>query len=264
MSALAIAGLRKAFGRARILQGVDLEIAAGEIHAVIGPNGAGKSTLFDVVSGRIAPDAGTVRLHGRDIAGLPPHMVARAGLARSFQITSLFPSLSAFETVRLGLLRRAGHGASLWRLLPRAHALNAEARALLDRLGLSDRADRPAGLLPYADQRRLEIGLTLAAGADVLLLDEPTAGMNRADAASMTDLIRAQTAGKTVVIVEHDMNVVFGLARRISVLARGQIIATGTPDTIRGNAAVQEAYLGTVPSTVPSTVPAPTTGGPPC
>ena len=244
MTALSLRNVTKSFGKTEILRGVSLDVVPGACHAIIGPNGAGKSTLFNVITGLTAPTAGDIQLEGRDITGLAPHRIARRGLSRSFQITNRFPRLSVFENVRCALLHARGFGLSFWHLLPRARALNAEAEEIVDQIGLSARQNLPVGVLSYAEQRALEIAVTLAGDARVVLLDEPTAGMSRAEAETTVALIRRLTEGRTLVMVEHDMAVVFDLADRISVLVEGQVLATGTPAEIRANMAVQEAYLG--------------------
>ena len=242
--ALELSGVHKRLGRSAIIRGVDLTVARGERHALIGPNGAGKSTLFELISGRLAPSAGRIRLNGRDIAGLPPERVRRLGLARSFQITSIFPALTVFENLRAALLQPRGWGHAFWAWPGRSAALTDEVMALLDRLGLAHRRDVPAGQLAYAEQRALDIGLAVAGDAPVVLLDEPTAGMSRAETARMVALIRDLTAGRSLLVVEHDMGVVFDLAERISVLVAGRVIASGPPDVVRADAEVQRAYLG--------------------
>jgi len=245
--ALELRDVDKQFGATPIVRGVSLDVAPGERHALIGPNGAGKSTLFNLISGRLAPTRGSIRLHGEEIAGAQPSAINRKGLARSFQVTNIFPRLSVFENLRCSVLWSLGYRYCFWR---RADAL-ADARdsalATLERIGLTPRRDVPAGVLTYAEQRALEIGITIAGGASVILLDEPTAGMSRGESDHAVQLIRTVSSGCTLLIVEHDMNVVFGLADRISVLVRGEIIATDTPSRIRDNPAVQTAYLGTVP-----------------
>ncbi len=243
--ALELRGLRKQFGRTAIINGVDLAIKAGERHALIGPNGAGKSTLFNLISGRFAPSSGEILLHGRNIAGLPAYEICRLGLSRSFQITNVFPQLSVFENLRCSLLWSSGHHYSFWQRLAGLRQLRARTEAILEETQLVARRDTPAGLLTYAEQRALEIGMTVAGGAKVILLDEPTAGMSHYETEYVVELIRRMTEGRTLVMVEHDMSVVFGLADRISVLVYGQVIATDTPEAIRANPVVQEAYLGT-------------------
>lgn len=245
MPALELRGLQKQFGRTAILTGVDLAIAAGERHAVIGPNGAGKSTLFNLISGRFAPSRGEILLNGRNIAGKPAYEISRLGLSRSFQITNVFPNLSVFENLRCSLLWATGYRYSFWRRLSRLTDLTERTEAILAETQLVARRDTLAGLLTYAEQRALEIGMTIAGGAKVILLDEPTAGMSQYETEYMVETIRRMTEGRTLIMVEHDMSVVFGLADRISVLAYGQMIATDAPEAIRANPAVQEAYLGT-------------------
>ena len=242
--ALELAGLRKSFGRTEIIRGVDLKIAKGERHAVIGPNGAGKSTLFNLITGRFPPTSGTVRLHGHDLTGLAPFEINRMGLSRSFQITNIFPKMTVFENVRCSLLWSHGYRYSFWNMVSRSRDLTEGADRILEQINLTARRDLPAGVLSYAEQRALEIGITIAGGADVIMLDEPTAGMSHSETDYIVDLIRKVTENKTLVMVEHDMGVVFGLADTISVLVYGEIIASGTPEAVRGDPKVQEAYLG--------------------
>jgi branched-chain amino acid transport system ATP-binding protein len=243
-SALQLVDLHKSFGITPIIRGVNLDVHKGERHAVIGPNGAGKSTLFHLVSGRFPVSSGKVLLNGADITGLPPYMINRRGLSRSFQVTNIFPRLSVFENIRCGVLWSLGYRYSFWHMVERARDARERSEAILQQINLSARRDVPAGVLSYAEQRALEIGVTLASGADVIMLDEPTAGMSRSETEHAVSLIRRISEGKTLVIVEHDMSVVFDLADRISVLVYGQVIATDTPAGIRANPAVQEAYLG--------------------
>ncbi len=242
--ALQVIELRKSFGATEIIRGVSLEIAAGERHAIIGPNGAGKSTLFHLVSGRIRPTSGQILLHGERIDGLKPFEIARRGLSRSFQITNIFPKLTVYENLRCATLWSLGYRYAFWRPIHRLRDAHERAEWLMERIGLTERRDLPAGVLTYAEQRALEIGVTIAGGADVVMLDEPTAGMNNSETERAVALIRKVTEGKTLVMVEHDMSVVFDLADRISVLVYGEVIASDTPDRIRENAAVREAYLG--------------------
>ncbi|HJW50708.1 MAG TPA: ABC transporter ATP-binding protein [Burkholderiaceae bacterium] len=242
--ALELAGVRKSFGRTEIIRGIDLAVPHGERHAIIGPNGAGKSTLFNLISGRFSVSAGTIRLDGHDITNRKPYEINRRGLARSFQITNIFHRLSVFENLRCAVLWSLGHRYAFWKNLNKLTDAEGRAEELLQRVGLKRRRDTPAGLLTYAEQRALEIGITIAGGAQVILLDEPTAGMSRAESRRAVELIREVTQGRTLVMVEHDMSVVFGLADRISVVVYGQVIATGAPTEIRANVAVKEAYLG--------------------
>ena len=244
-SALQLVDVHKSFGITHIIRGVNLAVVQGERHAIIGPNGAGKSTLFHLVSGRFALSSGQVLLKGEDITGLPPYMINRRGLSRSFQVTNIFPRLSVFENIRCAVLWSLGYRYAFWRLVERARDVRERTDLILEQIKLVARRDVPAGVLTYAEQRALEIGITIAGGAEVIMLDEPTAGMSRSETEHAVELIRRVTVGKTLIIVEHDMSVVFDLADRISVLVYGQVIATDTPERIRGNAAVQEAYLGT-------------------
>jgi len=242
--ALELRDIRKGFGATEIIRGVSLSVMACERHAVIGPNGAGKSTLFNLISGRMRPDAGTIALKGSDITGMPPWLVNRRGLSRSFQVTNIFHRMSVWENVRAGVLWAAGERYAFWRGAGRAREVGARTDRILADFGLGDRRDVPAGILTYAEQRALEIAITVAGGADVILLDEPTSGMSRAETERAMALIRRISEGRTLMIVEHDMSVVFGLADRISVLVHGEIVASGTPSDIRGNPRVREAYLG--------------------
>jgi len=236
--------VHKSFGPTAIIHGVSLDVAKGERHAIIGPNGAGKTTLFNLISGRFPVSSGAIELDGQRIDGLPPHEINRRGLSRSFQVTSIFSRMTVFENIRCGLLWSRGYRYSCWRLLGQQRALNDAADRLLEDVNLQARRDVPAGLLSYAEQRALEIGITIAGGADTILLDEPTAGMSRGEADAAVALIRRVTAEKTLVMVEHDMSVVFDLADVVTVLVYGQIIASGAPALIRADRRVQEAYLG--------------------
>ena len=244
-SALRLDGVRKSFGATQIIRGVSLEVQEGERHAIIGPNGAGKSTLFNLVSGRFAPTSGSIRLHGEEIAGARPYQISRRGLSRSFQVTNIFPRLTVFENIRCGVLWSLGHKYNFWRSVDELRDANERAEHTLEQIHLTARRDSLAGVLTYAEQRALEVGITIAGGANVILLDEPTAGMSRGETQNAVELIRAISVGRTLVIVEHDMGVVFDLADRISVLVYGEIIATDAPGRIRENSVVQSAYLGT-------------------
>jgi len=243
-AALSLKDVRKNFGPTAIIRGLDLEIEAGERHAIIGPNGAGKSTMFHLISGRIGVTSGSIQLKGQEITGLAPYEINRRGLSRSFQVTNIFPKLSVFENIRCGVLWSLGYKYSFLRFVDRLRDANERAEQVLELIGLAARRETPAGILTYAEQRALEIGITIAGGADVIMLDEPTAGMSNTETEQAVALIRKVSEGRTLVMVEHDMSVVFGLADRISVLVYGQIIATGTPAAIRANKAVREAYLG--------------------
>ena len=243
--ALRLVDVSKSFGRTEIVRDVNLEVSRGERHAIIGPNGAGKSTLFNLISARFPVSSGRIELNGDDITSLRAFEINRRGLSRSFQITNIFHNLTVFDNVRCALLWSLGYRYSFWRRLSALADAGERADEVIQRIGLRRRRDTLASTLSYAEQRALEIGITLAGGAEVVLLDEPTAGMSRSETEEAVALIRRVSEGKTLVMVEHDMGVVFGLADRISVLVYGRIIATGTPAEIRANPAVQEAYLGT-------------------
>ena len=238
--------LAKAFGAVVACDAVSLTLEAGEVHAVIGPNGAGKTTLLGQLAGEIRPDAGRIRFLGEDVTTLPAHARAARGIARSFQITSLFPRFSALDNVGLAVQARAGHSFRFWR--PAAHeaALTEPARAALAQVGLAERAEVPAAALAHGEQRQLEIAMALATRPRLLLLDEPTAGMGREETARMIELLAGLKAGGevTILLIEHDMDAVFALADRITVLVYGRAIATGAPDEIRADAEVRRAYLG--------------------
>jgi branched-chain amino acid transport system ATP-binding protein len=244
MNALELIDLRKNFGAAEIIRGVNLSVAQGERHAIIGPNGAGKSTLFNLMSGAFAPTQGDIKLGGESIAGMKPFAINRRGLSRSFQVTNIFHHMSVFENIRCAVLWSLGHRYAFLKSILSYGDVDARTRDILGMIHLAHVRHSPAGLLSYADQRALEIGVTIAGGASVILLDEPTAGMSRAETERAVNLIREVTKERTLVIVEHDMGVVFGLADRISVLVYGEIIASGPPAEIRANPKVREAYLG--------------------
>jgi len=242
--ALELKNLCKSFGKTEIIRGANLAVRAGERVAIIGPNGAGKSTLFNLISGRLAPTSGEVLLNGTRIDGKKPFEINRLGLSRSFQITDIFPRLSVFEHLRCAVLWSLGYRYTFLRFLSSLHDANARADQLVAQVGLAAKRDVQAVNLTYAEQRALEIGITIAGGAQVILLDEPTAGMSTTETARFIALIREVTEGKTLLTVEHDMGVVFGLADRIAVVVYGEVIAFDTPEAIRANARVQEAYLG--------------------
>jgi len=242
--ALHLRDVRKNFGATEIIRGVTLDIEAGERHALIGPNGAGKTTLFNLISGRFGLTSGEIRLDDTRLDTLPPHRINRLGLSRSFQITSIFHRLSVFENLRCALLWSRGYRYSFWHTLARQPRLNDAAERVLEEINLANRRDVQAGLLSYAEQRALEIGMTIAGGATAILLDEPTAGMSNTETEYAIALIRRVTEGKTLLMVEHDMRVVFDLADTITVLVYGRVIASGPPAAIRADRAVQEAYLG--------------------
>jgi branched-chain amino acid transport system ATP-binding protein len=243
--ALELIGLRKSFGPTEIIRGVDLQIKTGELHAVIGPNGAGKSTLYNLISGMYKVTEGSIILNGSDITNKEPYEINRMGLSRSFQVTNIFPKMSVFENVRNSLLYHSGCKYSFWRSADQRKDVTEQTNEILQSIRLYKKRDIPVMLLPYADQRSLEIGITIAGGAEVILLDEPTSGMSRSEMDRAVELIRSISKNKTVVVVEHDMGVVFDLAQRISVLVYGEIIASDTPENVRCNQTVQEAYLET-------------------
>jgi branched-chain amino acid transport system ATP-binding protein len=242
--ALKLVDVHKSFGSSKIIDGVNLDVTNGERHAIIGPNGAGKSTLFNLISCFYEVSSGHIELNGHTITNLLPHQVNHFGLARSFQVTNIFPKMSVFENIRCALLWPMGYRYSFRHLCGRLKQLNEKVEEILEKIHMADRRHIPAGLLAYAEQRALEIGITIAGDAEVILLDEPTAGMSHSETDRAVDLIRSVTEDKTLVVVEHDMSVVFDLADRISVLVYGDIIATDVPDNIRSNSEVQEAYLG--------------------
>ena len=242
--ALQVRGLCKAFGSLRAADHVSLRLPAGRRHGLIGPNGAGKTTLFDLITGRIAADAGRVYVGGRDVSGLPTDARARAGLVRSFQRNNLFPDLTVRENLALACALRRGIGHVFWRPTRRFAAVREEAEANAERLELGEQLDRRASTLPYGTQRRLEIGLALARRPVVLLLDEPTAGMSPAETAGIVDLLASLPSALTLLIVEHDMDVIFRLAERITVLDYGRVLLEGTPAEVRSSAEVRRRYLG--------------------
>ncbi len=243
-NALELKDVRKSFGKSEIIRGANLTVAKGERVAVIGPNGAGKSTLFNLVSGRFGITSGDIKLNGNSISGRKPFEINRLGLARSFQISNLFVNLSVYENLRCAVLWSLGYKYSFWQRLNGLRDAHARAEEVLEQIGMQRQRKMLAGVLTYAEQRALEIGITIAGGADVILLDEPTAGMSRSESDAAVELIRKVTVGKSLVMVEHDMSVVFGLADKIAVLVYGEVIACDTPANIRSNAAVQAAYLG--------------------
>ena len=244
--AVELKDLCKSFGKTEIIRGTNLAVAAGERVAIIGPNGAGKSTLFNLISGRFAPTSGQILLGGERIDGQQPYEINRKGLARSFQVSNLFTRLSVFENLRCGVLWSLGYRYAFWKFLGGLRDANERADQLVKKIRLERKRDELAMNLTYAEQRALEIGLTIAGGANVILLDEPTAGMSKSETKAFTELMREVTEGKTLLTVEHDMGVVFGLADRIAVLVYGEVIAFDTPEAVRANPRVQEAYLGSV------------------
>ncbi len=244
--AIELKNLHKSFGKTEIIRGANLAVASGERVAIIGPNGAGKSTLFNLISGRFAASSGEILLDGKRIDGLRPFEINRLGLSRSFQITNIFGRLSVFENLRCAVLWSLGYRYAFWKFLSRLDDANARAEELMRMIKLEAKRETLAMNLPYAEQRALEIGITIAGGAGVILLDEPTAGMSKSETARFIELIRQVTAGKTLLTVEHDMGVVFGLADKIAVLVYGEVIAFDSPAAVRANPRVQEAYLGSL------------------
>ncbi len=245
--ALELRGVSKRFGNTTVLHRLSLAVQAGQSVAIIGPNGAGKSTLFDLISGRTRADTGEIWLKHQRIDGKPAYVINRMGLSRSFQVSRVFARLSVFDNLRCAALWSLGHRYVFWRALAGLRDVAARANAVLGQIGLVRRATVLAGDLSYAEQRALEFGITIVGGADVILLDEPTAGMSRSETLHFTQLIRALTVGKTLVTVEHDMEVVFDLAERIAVLVQGELLAFDTPASVRADARVQAAYLGAQP-----------------
>lgn len=244
VNAIEIRDVQKSFGITKVIRDLNLTVAQGERHALIGPNGAGKSTTFNLISGYMAPTSGEVLMRGERIDGLAPYAINRRGLSRSFQVTNVFANMTVWENLRCAVLWATGHKYAFWKSVDKLPEVRERTAQILEDIGLTSRRDIPAGLLTYAEQRALEIGITTAGGADVILLDEPTAGMSHAETERAVELIRRLTVGKTLLIVEHDMSVVFGLADRISVLVYGHVIASGAPEEIRNSAKVKEAYLG--------------------
>ncbi|MDM0111053.1 ABC transporter ATP-binding protein [Variovorax sp. J22R133] len=242
--ALELKDLRKSFGKTEIIRGANLQVNAGERIGIIGPNGAGKSTLFNLISGRLTPTSGEVHLNGERVDGLKPFEINRKGLSRSFQITNIFPKLSVFENLRCGVLWSLGYKYTFLRFLSGLDDANERTEELLQQVGLARKRNVLAVNLTYAEQRALEIGVTIAGGANVILLDEPTAGMSKTETAHFIALIKQVTVGRTLLTVEHDMGVVFGLADKIAVVVYGEVIAFDTPEAVRSNPKVQEAYLG--------------------
>ena len=241
---LELKNVKKQFGPTEIIRGVNLNVKKGEIHSLIGPNGAGKSTLYNLISGVYGLTSGTIRFNNKNIENLPSYEIFRLGLSRSFQITNIFPKMSVFENVRCGLLWNMNYKYSILKILDNNQDLNDKTNAILEQISLSNYSKEPAGLLSYADQRALEIGITIAGGAETILLDEPTAGMSKSETERATNLIRNIAKNRTVLIVEHDMGVVFDLSDTISVIVYGEVICSDKPENVKTNKAVKEAYLG--------------------
>lgn len=242
--ALSLVEVRKSFGSSEIINGVSLAVASGERVGLIGPNGAGKSTLFDMISGRLQPSSGYILLNGHPIRGMKPYQVNRLGLSRSFQISHIFPKLSVFDNLRCGVLWSMGYRYTVFKFLQDLSDANARTEEIMSQVRLHPKRTTLAMHLGYAEQRALELGITLASGASMILLDEPTAGMSQLEAAYFVALIQAATEGKSLLIIEHDMHVLFGLADKIAVLVHGSLLAFDRPEAVRANALVQEAYLG--------------------
>ncbi len=242
--ALELKDLRKSFGKTEIIRGINLAIPSGERVGIIGPNGAGKSTLFNLISGRFEPTSGDVLLNGQSLKGKKPFEINRMGLSRSFQITNIFPKLSVFENLRCGVLWSLGYKYTFLKFLADLDDANDRADELMTMIKLEKKRDLLAANLTYAEQRALEIGITIAGGANVILLDEPTAGMSRSETSRFINLIKQVTVGKTLLTVEHDMGVVFGLADKVAVVVYGEVIAYDVPEAVRADRRVQEAYLG--------------------
>lgn len=241
---LKVEGLHKQFGGVVATDGLDFEVLTGEIHAVIGPNGAGKTTFVAQIAGMVKPDSGRIVFDGRNVTDLAAPARSHAGMARSFQITSIFKNFSALENVALAIQAHDGHSFRMWRPAPTDEALNGPAREILGRVGLGDRATVRAASLAHGEQRQLEIAMALATGPRMLLLDEPTAGMGPEDSQRMKEFLRDLKGDYSMLLIEHDMDTVFALADRITVLVYGRAIATGSPADIRANDEVRAAYLG--------------------
>ena len=244
MNILETKGLYHDFSGLEVLFNINFQVEDGERHAVIGPNGAGKTTLFNLITGTYTPSSGKVFFKGKEVTGAKPHKLARLGMGRSFQITSTFARLTTFQNLRMGILSKRGIRFNLFRRLDKMQAVTDETDEVLKRINLDGERDIPASLLSYGKHRSLEVSLAMATDPDLVMLDEPTAGMSRDETHTAVELIRRLTEGKTMVIIEHDMDVIFSLADRITVLHLGEILAVGTPDEIRENQAVKDAYLG--------------------
>ena len=241
---LQLQGIYKDFEGLEVLFGINLAIQQGERHAIIGPNGAGKSTIFNIITGKYLPSKGNIFFKGQDVTGTSPYKLNRHGLARSFQITNIFRTMTVFQNVRNAILSRNKIRYNLFSRLDRMMNIQEQTDEVLEQIGLLDRKDVVAGLLSYGQQRALEIGLTIATEPELILLDEPTAGMSSEETREAVKLIGRVTQGRTLIIVEHDMEVVFSLADRITVIYYGEVLASGPPDEIRQNQKVKDAYLG--------------------
>lgn len=241
---LHVKNLVKNFGGIAATKNVDLEVERGEIHAIIGPNGAGKTTLIAQLSGMLKSDSGQIVFDGRDVTGLPAHKLSMLGLARSFQITSIFPEFTSEDNVALAVQAHSGHSFRFWRAARTEEALRKPAREALDQVGMVDRADTLASDLSHGEQRQLEIAMAIATNPSLLLLDEPMAGMGPEESSRMIEILKGFKGTHTILLIEHDMDAVFALADRITVLVGGAVIATGEPNAIRNNEAVRTAYLG--------------------
>lgn len=244
MSLLEIRRVHKDFGGLRVLTDINLSIEEGKCHSIIGPNGAGKSTIFNLITGKYKPSQGEIIFDGKDITNLAPHKVLRKGLARSFQILNIFPEMTVYQNIRNAILSKQGIRLNAIFRLEKLESINEETTNVLETLGLIEQRYAIAGELSYGQQRNLELGLTLATDPKLILLDEPTAAMSRDETKQTVSLIKKVTQGKTVVLVEHDMDVVFSISDTITVLHYGRIIETGSPEEIHKNARVKEAYLG--------------------
>jgi branched-chain amino acid transport system ATP-binding protein len=244
MNILETKGLYHDFSGLEVLFNIDFEVKEGERHAIIGPNGAGKTTLFNAITGTYRPSKGQVFFKGKEITGFKPHKLTRIGMGRSFQITSTFSRLTTFQNIRMGVLSKRAIRFNMYRFLDKMQAITEETDEVLKRINLDGERDIPADGLSYGKHRSLEVSMAMATDPELVMLDEPTAGMSKDETRTAVELIRRLTEDKTAVIIEHDMDVVFSLADRITVLHLGEILAVGTPEEIRGNQGVKDAYLG--------------------
>ena len=241
---LEVKGIYKDFSGLQVLTGVNFTVKVNEKHAIIGPNGAGKTTLFNIISGKYKPSAGSILFKGKEVAGLPPYVLNHLRMCRSFQITNLFQNLTVFENIRAGVRSHAGLRYHLFKTLDCHPEINARTERIIEQVGLDEVTQRPAHELSYGQQRALEIGVALSSEPELILLDEPTAGMTREETEDMVRLMRSVVENRTLMIIEHDMEVVFSLADTISVLHNGTILASGKPEVIRNDPSVKDAYLG--------------------